>query len=77
MAQMYKEGQIVELEGTKYLVINQETLAEIAYFEEDGKPVLKTQTITRDEGFDAEGNPKRSVEIRVQCRKVGAIPGKN
>jgi hypothetical protein len=75
-----KEGDIIEIKGTKYLCMGPDLLAEIAYFRNEGGkeiPVLKTQTFTKEEGIDADGNPKRSVEVRVQCVKIGANPGNN
>jgi hypothetical protein len=75
------EGQIVEYKGAKYMVMPGKMLAEIAYFQKnlDGTetPVLKTQTINKDEGYDSEGNPKRSVEIRVPCLRIGMVTGDN
>jgi hypothetical protein len=38
---------------------------------------MEKTTITKDDGFDIEGNPKLSVEIKVPCVEIGTKPGEN
>jgi hypothetical protein len=71
-----KEGEVVTIKGKQYLCMNEGKLAEILRFQ-DGVPVLKTQVITKEEGVDEHGTPKRSVEIRVPCLTIGMIMGNN
>ena len=49
---------------------------EISGYAEDGLPIIKATAETIDEGFDADGNPKRSVKINVPPIVIGATPGK-
>ena len=38
---------------------------------------LMGQVVTTKDGFDKEGNPKVSVEIKVPPMEMGVIPGEN
>lgn len=49
---------------TQYLNIGDKAY-EITGFAEDGAPILKAQITTKEEGFDADGNPIRSVHINI------------
>lgn len=49
---------------TEYLDIG-DKLYEITGYAEDGAPVLKAQITTKEEGFDADGYPIRSVNINI------------
>lgn len=59
--------EYVEIEGKRF---------EVSGYK-DGLPVIKARCITKDEGFDENGNPKRSVEVIVPCVQLGAQPGNN
>jgi hypothetical protein len=64
------KGEIIDVKGVKYLQIDANTIAEIASFTADGTPVLKTIVTTKEDGIDKEGNPIRSVAVKVMCLKV-------
>lgn len=49
---------------TEYLNIGDKQY-EIVRYAEDGVPVLKAQITTKEEGFDKDGYPIRSVNINV------------
>ena len=68
---------IIEVNGKKYVKVSETMIAEVAYFDDNGEPVLKAQTTTKIDGYDEHGNPKRSVEIRVPCAIIGAQVGNN
>lgn len=48
---------------------------EISGYADDGLPIIKATAETIDEGFDEDGNPKRSVKITVPPIELGATPG--
>ena len=56
----------IEINGNRYA---------ISGYAEDGLPIIKATAETFDEGFDADGNPKRSVKITVPPIMLGATPG--
>lgn len=66
-------GSIIVKDGIHYLVIDKETVAEIAYFDYiDGKktPILRTEVTTKVEGIDEQGNKKISTNVNVKCFKI-------
>lgn len=55
---------------TQYLNIGDKGY-EITGYADDGAPILKAQITVKEEGFDADGNPIRSVNINIPAA-VGA-----
>lgn len=49
---------------TEYLSVGDKQY-EITGYAEDGAPILKAQITTKEEGFDNDGNPIRSVNINI------------
>jgi len=71
-----KGGEILTIKEKQYVCLGGDKFAEITGFR-DGVPVIKGNAITKDEGFDKDGNPKRSVEVNVPCAVLGVKLGTN
>lgn len=48
---------------------------EVSGYAEDGLPIIKATATSVQDGFDAEGNPKISVQINVPPITIGVVPG--
>ena len=48
----------------------------ISGYAADGLPIIKAVATTTQDGYDAEGNPKQSVQITVPPVTIGITPGK-
>jgi hypothetical protein len=57
----------VEIDGKTY---------KVSGYAEDGLPIIKAVATTTQDGFDAEGNPKISVNINIPPITIGVQPGK-
>jgi hypothetical protein len=72
-----REGEIIKaMDGKEYLCVGENRFSEIAGYR-DGTPILRMESNERIEGFDTEGNPKRSVNIKVKCVRLDMKPGDN
>ena len=60
--------ETINIDGKDYEVIGHE---------EDGLPVIRGISTTTEDGFDEEGNPKRSVNVFVPSIILGVTPGRN
>lgn len=49
----------------------------VSGYAEDGLPIIKAVATSTQDGFDADGNPKISVNINIPPITVGVIPGNN
>jgi hypothetical protein len=49
---------------------------EITGTADDGLPIIRGIATSTQDGFDQDGNPKISVEIKVPSVLIGATPGK-
>lgn len=49
---------------------------EVTGHAEDGLPIIRGEAVSTQEGFDEEGNPKISVNIKVPSIPIGLTPGK-
>jgi hypothetical protein len=58
--------ETLEIDGKEYEVINHD---------EDGVPTIRGIATSTQDGFDKDGNPKISVEIKVPAVVVGLTPG--
>ena len=48
---------------------------EITGYAPDGLPIIKGIATSKQDGFDKEGNPKISVEVKVPSVLIGLTPG--
>lgn len=56
----------VEIEGKQY---------EVTGYADDGLPIIRAEVTTTEEGVDEDGNPIRSVHVRVPSATIGVTPG--
>lgn len=49
---------------------------EVTGHADDGLPIIKGVATSTQDGFDKDGNPKISVEVKVPSIKIGLTPGK-
>jgi len=57
----------IEIDGQEY---------EVTGHAEDGLPIIRGIATSTQDGFDEDGNPKISVNIKVPAVTIGATPGK-
>lgn len=48
---------------------------EVTGHADDGLPIIRGIATTTQDGFDAEGNPKISVNVTVPAVTIGITPG--
>jgi hypothetical protein len=71
-----KEGDIFTHEGSEYVALPDGKAAKVIGYR-DGVPVIAGTAVTKDEGFDEQGNPKRSVEVNVPFANLQSDVGNN
>lgn len=59
--------ETIEIDGQKF---------EVTGHADDGLPIIKGIATSTQDGFDADGNPKISVNVQVPSVKLGLTPGK-
>lgn len=57
----------IEIDGKEYAVTG---------YADDGLPIIRGIATSTQDGFDDDGNPKISVNIKVPPITIGATPGK-
>lgn len=57
---------IIEIDGKQY---------EVTGYADDGLPIIKGIATSVHDGFDADGNPKVSININVPAVILGITPG--
>lgn len=57
----------IEIDGSTYAVSG---------YAEDGLPIIKANATSTQDGFDADGNPKISVNVTVPVADLVGTPGK-
>lgn len=56
----------IDIDGKQY---------EVTGYADDGLPIIRGIATSTQDGFDADGNPKISVNITVPAATIGVTPG--
>lgn len=59
--------ETVEIQGKEY---------EVTGHAKDGLPIIRGIATSTQDGYDEDGNPKISVEVKVPSIVIGVEPGK-
>lgn len=62
-----KDMETIAIDGQEY---------EVTGTADDGLPIIRGIATSTQDGFDEDGNPKISVEIKVPPITIGVTPGK-